>query len=108
MYEVLTINQLIDCLDNETPCYVIYEDSPCKIIIDQINFRFLRIQVFCIGKGGRDEEVDLSTIGLSEDHAWALQYSRELEKVQKTIKDAKELEEELIEKLGQFVKKENN
>jgi hypothetical protein len=107
MYEVLTINQLIDCLDNETPCYVIDGDMPYKVIMLKIVCTPAQGIVVCAGENFYGE-VSPFIIGLSEAHAWALQYSRELEKVQKTIKDAKELEEELIEKLGQFVKKENN
>jgi len=107
MYDVLTINQLIDCLDNETPCYIIYEDNFREVIILEIILIPACHKVICTGKDFHGE-VSPFSIGLSEDHAWALQYSRELDKVQKTIKDAKELEKELMEKLVQFVNKESD
>jgi hypothetical protein len=106
MYDALTINQLIDCLDNETHCYVIDRNIPYEVIIRKIVFTAARCKVVCTGLNFHGE-VSPFSIGLSEDHAWALQYSSELDKVQKTIKDAKELEKELMEKLVQFVKKIN-
>jgi hypothetical protein len=107
MYDVLTINQLIDCLDNETPCYVIDGNIPYEIIIRKIVFTAAQCKVVCTGLNFHGE-VSPFSIGLSEDHAWALQYSRELDKVQKTIKDAKELEKDLMEKLVHFVSKESD
>jgi hypothetical protein len=106
MYDALTINQLIDCLDNETHCYVIDRNIPHEILICKIVFTSVWRKVVCAGVTFHGEVIP-SMIGLSEDHAWALQYSSELDKVQKTIKDAKELEKELMEKLVQFVKKIN-
>jgi hypothetical protein len=106
MYEALTINQLIDCLNNQTPCYVIDRNISYKILICEIVFTSVWCKVVCTGVNFNGEVIP-PMIGLSEDHAWALQYSRELDKVQKTIKDAKELEKELMEKLVQFVKKVN-
>ena len=72
MYDVLTINQLIDCLDNETPCYVIYEDRPRKIIILKIVCTPAQGKVVCTGEDFHGE-VSPFRIGLSEDHAWVLQ-----------------------------------
>jgi hypothetical protein len=90
MYEVLTINQLIDCLDNETPCYVIDGDMPYKVMIFQISLRSSRIQVFCVGRGELGEETDLSTIGLSANHAKVLYLTNKLDKLNIKIDQLKE------------------
>ena len=109
MYEPLTINQLIECMENETPCYIALDADKIicnSFIIVSMRLTAVKCEIDCKGFTFNGL-ANPFLIGLSEDHALALWYSSELEEVQKRIKNEKIYEKELMEKLVQFVKKIN-